>query len=172
LELQQEANAYCRYFGIADAFDADTLRVAVEAHEVERARLEAERREAQRVEAEEMRVEYADAARGWINGEPGARLPYNYPDVLLRVDTFGGEVPSVWQVETSRGARVPLPDAEALYRKLRAGTATRGDSAGGYTVTRVESQAVQIGCHYISLVEVERFATAQGWNAEPVTVEG
>lgn len=167
LELQQEANAYCRYFGIADAFDADTLRVAVEAHEVERTRLEAEALESQRVAREALRVEYADAARGWINSEPSARLPWNYPDVLLRVDTFGGEVPSVWQVETSMGARVPLPDAEALYRKIKAGALAKGDSAGGYTVSRVEAQAVQIGCHYIALTEIERFATTQGWNATP-----
>lgn len=168
LDAQREANAYCVFFNIAQAFDAGTLDALEARIATERAENLKAERAAQAERDAALRVEYSDAAQAWTNGEPGARLPWNYPDVLLRVDTFGGEVPEVWEVLTSKDARVPYPVARDLYRKLKAGTLRRGDNAGNFTVSEVMPDAVQIGCHYITLAEVERFATAQGWNVETV----
>jgi hypothetical protein len=159
LDAQREANAYCVFFGIAPAFDADTLNALEVRLATERAEQLKAERAAQAERDAALRVEYSDAAQAWIAGEPGARLPWNYPDVLLRVDTFG-------DVLTSRDARVSYAVARELYRKLQAATLQRGDKAGLYTVSDVMPDALQIGCHYITRTEVERFATAQGWNVD------
>lgn len=65
-------------------------------------------------------------------------------------------------VETSRGARVPLPDALALYRAL-APVADRGValpelSVGHYRGVYLRNAVVTIGCHNIPWTEIEAFA--------------
>lgn len=62
-------------------------------------------------------------------------------------------------VETSRGARVELKEAEALYHTINAGFNVKGVKIGHYTVDRFENDTVVIGCHNIPLREADRIFT-------------
>lgn len=67
-------------------------------------------------------------------------------------------------IETSRGARVPLSDALALYRALAPaagsgrGVALPELSAGHYRGVYLRGGVVTIGCHNIPWTEIEAFA--------------
>jgi hypothetical protein len=61
-------------------------------------------------------------------------------------------------VETSRGATVPLTEALTLLNRIMKGKAVKGDKIGGFKVTDLTGSpdtgmTVKIGCHTISLSE-------------------
>lgn len=74
-------------------------------------------------------------------------------------------------METSKGARVPLTDAERTFRfciKARArGWHRNGETfaVGHYQLDAVNEAGVVAGCHRVSWSEIERFAASQGWSA-------
>jgi hypothetical protein len=81
------------------------------------------------------------------------RLGYD----LLRIE---GE-----SVVTSRGAVVPLPEAQMLYRAIISGKHVQGERCGSYTVNAVEScvnpdwqddKRIRIGCHTFLLSEAHK----------------
>jgi hypothetical protein len=93
---------------------------------------------------------------------------------------LSGEVPTMLRAEgdseaaemvTSRGARVPLADAERTYRfacLMRArGWHKNGEThaIGSYQLDSVNEQGVIAGCHRVTWAEIEHFAKAQGWAA-------
>lgn len=111
----------------------------------------------------------------WRNGDPSARLrnTYNMP-VMLRVRTFGADeevAGEVGRVETSRGAQVPISHAVRALRFVRAVVA-RGEAfetngktlhLGHYKVTSIAVDGtLTVGCHVISLDEIERVAPELG----------
>ena len=98
-------------------------------------------------------IEYNEQLVKWKAGEAAAYIPYWInppPPSSLRIKND--------QVETTRGARIPLPDARKAYRLIKAG---RGDSLKGqriayYTVTSITDTLLTVGCHKILLSEVDR----------------
>lgn len=70
----------------------------------------------------------------------------------MRLRVRGGEV------QTTHGAAVPVIEARKLYRALKAGVDVSGQRVGHYTITRVTTDAIIVGCHTIPLSEVERIA--------------
>ena len=157
LETQEEANRYCQFFDLAPLFDATMLEEARARYAVERAELEAKQEAEYQARAEQTRIEDEDKVVGWLAGVPHVRPSFSYPDTLLRLSADGAEV------ETSRGATVPVTHARRLYSKLVSGTLAGGDRAGHYAVNRVEESEVIIGCHRIARSEIERFAALVGW---------
>lgn len=111
-------------------------------------------REARKAELESKRLarearerEEQERLEKWINGESG----YGYFQAMrLRVRED--------QVETTHGARVPVIEARKLYRALKAGVNVAGQHIGHYTVTRLDTEEIIIGCHRIPLAEIERIA--------------
>lgn len=95
----------------------------------------------------------------WLAGDD-VSLGYNCP-TLLRVE--GDEM------VTSHGARVPLQDARRTYRFALAcrakGWHRNGEqhAIGAYQLDAVNENGVVAGCHRVTWAEIERFATAQGW---------
>lgn len=176
VSLIDEANRYCVHFGFntrfADPDNIENLRLrAKQASAKERVAKEREKQKALR-EAKEM------IAR-WIKGEP-VSIPHTVDTVYLRVrrekhytESTGFSAPvDLLYMETSKGARVPLVDAEKAYRFARLhrakGWHRNGEvfRVGDYHLDAVNDFGVIAGCHRISWVEIERFATQQGWAAK------
>jgi hypothetical protein len=96
----------------------------------------------------------------WRAGK-SVSLPWQLP-VMLRLN---GDT-----VETSKGARVPLRDAEKLYRFAQqyAGTSYQSSEPfkiGVYTLDRLDADGtIHAGCHTIGPEEINRFAKERGWS--------
>lgn len=57
------------------------------------------------------------------------------------------------EVETSKGASVPLSHALRLFRKITSGVAKSGERIGHYTFNDMDLGTIHIGCHAIELSE-------------------
>ena len=103
--------------------------------------------ESQRLAREAREREEQERLEQWIAGEMG----YGYFSAMrLRVREN--------EVETTHGAKVPVIEARKLYRALEAGIDVAGQHIGHYTVTRLDTEEIIIGCHRIPLSEIERIA--------------
>lgn len=123
-------------------------------------------------EAEEWLAKSAEIIEAWRNGDARAHLrnPETLP-VMLRIRTFGADddVQSmVAQVETSRGARVPVSDAIRGLRFVRA-IVSKGIPyqrnghtlhLGHYAIDKIDADGtLHAGCHVIPYSEIERIAS-------------
>jgi hypothetical protein len=84
-----------------------------------------------------------------------------------RVDGIGYELLRIDgnELVTSRGARVPLPDAKRLLMAINNGKDVAGATIGHYSINGIEEytngeKAVVIGCHKIRLSEANRVLSA------------
>ncbi len=104
---------------------------------------------------------HGEQIEAWRNGAAGYVVGLSELPTMLRAN---GE-----QMETSKGARVALADAERSYRfasALRAkGWHRNGEThaIGPYQLDAVNEFGIVAGCHRVSWEEADRFATAQGW---------
>lgn len=147
-----EANAalteYCYMFGFKNRIPKipveflDELKAIVEVSN-KKAELWEQNKSQRRKDAEAKRaLEVKDKLDQWlackIDHVPNA---YSIPTYIrLKND----------QIETTRGARVPLNDAIALFKKIEDGSAKQGDMVGDYTFNCVNNeQEIVIGCHRI-----------------------
>jgi|SRR5579862_37255 len=113
--------------------------------------------------AERHRIEMLDFAEKsvlWRQGNPNVRLPWG-ADTLLRIK--GDEV------ETSRGARVPVSHAKRGLRFVRSVIASGQEYVsnghtlhlGHYAIDRIETDGtLHAGCHVIKYAEIEALAPA------------
>ena len=169
IDIQQEANRYCQTFHLADAYDVRVVDQYKAQCQSERDfRLQQEREISARRDAD-TRARMADDVIVWRAGDDISL--WNYPDTLLRVSNepkflegyYGMRASGDATVETSRGARVTIADAERLYRAIVTRTAKTDDRIGPYRFTGIDGDCVRIGCHCIKWGEVERLAVSQGW---------
>jgi len=126
--------------------DREALAAAHKAEETRKAREEAAKREAEKIER-------------WRAGENVGYL-HNVP-AMLRLTSDKTEV------ETSKGARVPVSHAVRGLRFVRSVVA-RGEAfqtnghtfhLGVYKIERIDADGtLTAGCHVISFAEIERFA--------------
>ena len=65
-------------------------------------------------------------------------------------------------VETSRGAYVPVREAQILWGLIKLGHDIKGHRIGSYTVIGLNG-VLKIGCHEITREEMDRFVTKYGW---------
>jgi hypothetical protein len=116
-------------------------------------------REEEKRQREEWAKQEAERAERWRNGE---NIGYfHVAPVMLRLSADGQEV------ETSRGARVPVSHALRGLRFVRAVVA-RGEAyqrnghtlhLGHYAIDRIDADGtLHAGCHVIPLAEIERIA--------------
>jgi hypothetical protein len=118
------------------------------------ARERLQREERARVQA----LNDAEQIELWRQGNPHARAPRNAP-TMLRIK--GSEV------ETSRGAHVPIPHAIRALRAVRKVVESGQEfvcnghtlHVGHFSVDRIEANGtLHAGCHVITLEEIERIA--------------
>lgn len=165
--MVEEANQFAEFFGLKSrlTLPADFAAAVADA----RAKDEAakKRDEARRAAAErKARQENEKALAEWLSGErdylPSAHL---LEHDLLRVK---GE-----EVQTTRGARVPVEHAKRAYsvlKKLHDRQETYKANGhtihvGHYTIDEMDAGGfIKAGCHNIEWSEVERLAQVAGWN--------
>ena len=138
-EMMRELVDYKSHFQAIN----DAKRSKREEEKREKARLEREEKERQRVPKDIVRM------KNWKKGE----FDYFYGRNVLKacfLRVKGDEV------ETSKGARVPLDRALWLYGKILDGNTVNGLRIGHYTVTCLNDSKLEIGCHTIEMKEVHR----------------
>lgn len=152
-----QANDFCATFGFKTRFtmpdNLDALR--------ERAKLTAQRERKQKAaQIKKLEAECALIIQKWLNGER-VTIPMAIDRVYLRVcgDTL----------ETSKGARVPVKEAEIAFRfatKHRLCGWHRNGSAfpvGPYHLDHINEHGIVAGCHIITWDEIDRLAKIQSW---------
>jgi len=164
-----EANSFCERFGFKTRFtmpdNIDELKA--------KARASAERERKQKAAADaKFEREAQEVIAQWKSGELTGSLSHRIEKVYLRAlavldDSLplGGSM----NMETSKGARVALSEAERAFRfciiARARGWHRNGDQfkVGDYQLDAVNEQGVVAGCHRIGWDEIERFAKTQGW---------
>lgn len=170
-----EANRFCEKFGFQTRFSMpdETTLAALR----EKSRLESIRKaKATAARNAKIEAENAEAIAKWIAGE-SASLPYSVQKVFLRVRQFsingessdGSATTWTTQLETSKGARVPIAEAEKTFRfimlKRESGWHRNGETfrIGDFHLDAVNEFGIVAGCHRIAWDEIERFAKTQNW---------
>lgn len=162
--LVDEANRFCQTFKFKTRFSLPDDIEALDAKgEAWRERRDERRAEARAKREKLLAAMSAERIEKWLAGDSVAtHLLYGLPVYLrARGDTM----------ETSRGAKVPLADAERTFgfvKKLRdAGREWQANGEqhpiGEFRLSAVNAQGVVAGCHRVSWEEIERFAKSQGW---------
>lgn len=128
----------------------------------------AKRKAAEEKKLQKLRDEFMEDELAWMEGENVStekllkkkgrnrwRSEYlNFSTTRLRIK---GD-----NVETSRGAYVPVREAKILWDAIRLGHDIKGHRIGNYTVISLNG-VLKIGCHEITREEMERFTTKYGW---------
>jgi hypothetical protein len=100
----------------------------------------------------------------------GGQKYYVFGDLPVRLRIMNDEI------QTSRGAEVPLIEARKLWRAIQTlakngtGPAIEGMRVGHYTVTTIRDGALIVGCHTIPLREVYKMAKALKWDTSEMEV--
>ena len=173
--LVNEANEYAKHFGLKTRFTAPTTETMLaecrkieeqnKAREVQRARQEQKRQEERERQQREWEAQAELKRQQWVKGETD-----DYPDhysapICLRIK--GDEL------QTSRGAIVPLDHAVKAFRVLKS-LHDKGESyqrnghtihLGHFALDSLDNQGVvRAGCHTVEWAEIERVATLAGVN--------
>lgn len=164
----KRANDFCERFGFKTRFampeNWDELQAKAKIGQAKERKAKAERLAKQEAEAQE-------TIGKWLAGE-SVTIPHFIGKVYLRTKYAGQDsqgIGSSFVMETSKGARVPMSEAQKTFRfvtLMRArGWHRNGDQfkIGDYQLDAVNDQGVVAGCHRIAWDEIERFAKAQGW---------
>jgi len=170
--ITDEANKFCSTFGFKTRFQMpdevtlEALREKSKQAQAKKAKQTAERNA--RIEREKV-----EAITEWISGKR-SMIPYTVQTVYLRArhaacESINGNEPDGFIMETSRGARVPLADAQRAFRfvmlKREKGWRRNGETfpVGEFQLEAVNEQGVIAGCHRVAWAEIERFAKTQNW---------
>jgi len=157
--------AWGRFSFLPQGEELDALQAKLREREERAEAVDKVRRAKQEAKwAEESRIRALKAEEQielWKQGNPHAHVPWGSP-TMLRVK--GDEV------ETSKGARVPVEHARRILRLVRIAVAKGQDiiptsqlesTIGYYKVDRIESSGtLHAGCHVIAYDEIERIAPA------------
>src|SRR5579871_264701 len=157
-------------YEVADVMNQATDERAMLKLEAEKAQREADcaaarvkENERQEARAAKLLARSPEILADWLSGKR-ASLPRQLNSaVLLR---RSGD-----DMETSKGARVPIAEAEKAFRfcaKVRSwGWHRNGQqfAIGHYQLDAVNEFGVIAGCHRVAWSEVDRFAKAEGWAA-------
>ena len=160
-DLVDEANRFAQFFGLRCRLSLpdDLSGMVAECQAIEkREKARKQRAEAKRAREEQERI------RQWANGETDY-CPSNGQAIRLRVKDD--------ELQTSRGARVPLDHAIKAFRVIKR-LRSKGESyeRNGYTIhlghfalDAIDPQGnVTAGCHNVAWEEIERVATLAGVN--------
>lgn len=173
IAMSADARAYAKFFRVrcpalpdVPAIDSEAM-ADVRKREAKQA---AERAEKTRKENEQYAIRQSRNAELWRKGEYHGGFDYGFP-VMLRIASHAANDVHVAysEVETSKGARVPVSHAKralAFVRKVKESgidwqTNGRTFHIGCYSVDRVKADGtLYAGCHVIAFDEIERIAPA------------
>lgn len=155
-EWLRKAGEISAFFGLRRKVDEKTIARLAAAES--RAKAKAAKAEREREKAR--LAKDAEEVAAWLAGSTEVSPSYHWP-VMLRAE--GAEL------VTTKGARVPLADAERTFRFASAlrsrGWHRNGEThtVGGYQLDAVNDAGIVAGCHRIAWPEIERFAKAMAW---------
>ncbi len=158
--LVEEANRFAEFFGLRARLTLpdDLTAMIAECQAIEKRERERKQREERKRQREAL-----ERVQKWVDGESDY-CPY-YGPIRLRV---AGD-----ELQTSRGARVPLAHAVKAYRVLKrlhdkGQTYQRNGHTihlGHFALDSVDSQGnVKAGCHEVAWEEIARVAALAGVN--------
>ena len=153
----EEANRFAEHFGFKTRFSAPANLAELKAKAAASSKRE---REAKAARQAKLEAEAAETIQKWLAGE-SVTIPHFVGGTFLRAVED--------QMQTSRGARVPLDQAKLAFRfaqsKRESGWHRNGETfkIGDYNLDSVNAQGVIAGCHRVTWAEIERFAATQGW---------
>lgn len=163
-EVFEQAKRYADFFGYA----LPTALVdmgAVSSLEEFQAHLQAERelREAEKAkEAKRQAKLHAQKLKAWRAFELSnfyGRDGWDYLRCNVRT----------CEIETTQQVSIPLDDGQAFYKVVKVTIAKGGCRdcgmlfMGHYPVLEINKAFIRVGCHKISMKEIDRFANQQGW---------
>ncbi len=163
-----EANTFCEKFGFKTRFAMPANWEELKARAAASAQKERKATAAKKAKQER---EAREVVEKWLAGE-SVTIPHFIAKVYLRekMDKSAGlEQPAEWSLETSKGARVPLDEAQRAFRfaitRREKGWHRNGETfaVGSYQLDAVNEAGIVAGCHRIGWDEIERFAKLQGW---------
>jgi hypothetical protein len=139
--------------------------------EAERERERARRAEREKARWEALRLAQAENVEKWMQGDPNVYIRYYTFDdgsAVLRIKPGNPD-----RVQTSQGAEVSVTSARHLLAVVR-GVRARGEAwmpapnevfpVGNFTLNSIDAEGnARVGCHKLTWIEIDRFATAQGW---------
>jgi ribosomal protein L9 len=164
-ELIEEANNFCALFGFKTRFSVPENMDELKEH----AKQVADKKRKQTIARQEKAErEQAELIKRWLSGEM-VSLPFQVQKVYLRTRLFQAIGIERMEMETSKGATVPIEDAHKAFRfvmlKREKGWHRNGDQfpIGEFHLDAVNEQGVVAGCHRITWDEIERFAKSQNW---------
>jgi hypothetical protein len=99
-------------------------------------------------QAERKRQEEETSIIDWLSGK-NRYFSYRIKKTFLRIQ---GE-----EVQTSKGARVPICEAKLYYAMLKSGKPMHGMKINGYETLSYVNGKLTIGCHVIEADEIARF---------------
>jgi len=161
-DVVDEANRFAGFFGLRSrlSMPADLSAMEAECKAVEKR----ERERKQREEAKRQRGAM-ERLQKWVDGETDFLCQQSYGPIRLRIK--GDEL------QTSRGARVPLDHAVKTFRIIKR-LHDKGQSyernghtihLGHFALDAIDRQGnVTAGCHNVAWLEIERIATIAGVN--------
>lgn len=161
LNLNGERNAYAKFWGIRCKPITGTVAEIADRCNAERERIEKAERARKAREAAAVRKRLAENVAKWRAGEDVS--VYGLPDTLLRVRGA--------HIQTSRGAVVPVADAERVFpiiARCRANSTEWHRNGETITIGQFEFDRIAptgdivVGCHSIPWSEVERIAGQLG----------
>jgi hypothetical protein len=161
-DVVDEANRFAQFFGLRSrlSMPADLSAMQVECKAIEKR----DRERKQRAEANRQR-ESLERLQKWVDGETDFLCQQSYGPIRLRIK--GDEL------QTSRGARVPLEHAIKAFRTIKRlhdkGQAYERNGhtihLGHFALDAIDRQGnVTAGCHQVEWPEIERVATIAGVN--------
>ncbi len=126
------------------------------------------------IEAKKRKKEIDAKARLWLNHDIN-HLPHDSKTMIRqkgkRVITESGNAPEfrlLDEVETSRGAIVPLDHAKLFFNAIKRFEKRPNDCnnhfrVGHFTLDKLTTKGAKIGCHLLEWKEINRFAKTMNW---------
>jgi len=98
-------------------------------------------------EAAERLEKIKDKLKQWKEGQEVSFYYFDNVPIDIRIKNN--------EIETTKGAKVPLNEGLSLYKSIREGQNVEGRKIGNYTVNRLENNVLVIGCHKIPMMAIE-----------------
>jgi hypothetical protein len=162
LDSIKDLNILLKFKGKKEfSLDAETMTVIdeilVEKIEQNKARdaARSEKRKAQFAEykrqQELKRQDYLSSVMLWPTFQNTKSIPSQYfPHDMIRVNKL------TLEVETSRGAKVPLDEALKAFQDLESGIDVIGRRVGSFTIDEVTQDKIVVGCHELDRAQVRK----------------
>jgi hypothetical protein len=126
------------------------------------------------IEAKKRKMILDNEIKLWLNHDIN-HLPHDSKTMIRqkakRVITESGNAPEIRlldEVETSRGASVPLDHARLFFNAIKRFEKNPNDCnnhfrVGHFTLDKLTEKGAKIGCHLLEWKEINRFAKAMNW---------